>query len=1014
MSFIRKILGGTKSERDISGFKPQVDEINAIYATLEDQPLETLVGRLKEIRQEVADEREAVKQAAPESPERDEEIYQAEQEVLDRRLTEVFAIVKEACRRLMGKEFKVLGLPMVWDMIPFDVQLLGAIVLYKGRIAEMKTGEGKTLVATMPMVLNALTGRGVHLITVNEYLAQRDSQWMGQIYELLGLSVGCILNQMSPEERRQVYACDITYGTNNEFGFDYLRDNMSVNPEDQVQRGHVYAIVDEVDSVLVDEARTPLIISGQVDSPIDARYTEVKPKVQQLIRSQTNLVNSLVAEAEKEWEKEEYPAATKLLIASRGMPKNRKLMKMFQETGVQTAMRSVENNYMREKKLHELDEELYFFVDEKSHIIDLTDKGRVHISPDNPDAFVIPDLGEAFHAIDNDSSLSSEQRLQKKAEIQELHSERSNTIHHISQLLRAYALYEKDVEYVVQDGKVLIVDEFTGRILPGRRYSDGLHQALEAKEGVVIEKETQTIATITIQNYFRMYEKLAGMTGTAATEAQEFEQIYKLEVTVIPTHEQVIRLDNDDLVYKTTREKYNAILGEIEERHRKGQPILVGTVSVETSETLSRMLKRRGIPHNVLNAKQHQREAETVLRAGQRGAVTLATNMAGRGTDIKLGEGITGLGGLHILGTERHESRRIDLQLRGRSGRQGDPGSSVFFLSLEDDLMRLFSSERIARLMDRMGLPEGEVITHRFVTKSIERAQKRMESRNFGIRKHLLEYDDVMNRQREIIYDRRNYALHGLDLVPEVEEMISELTDSLLQSDTAATDGTIDFEALRHELGNTLLLDFQVEGGIDGDLDVVKKSIQEQAMGQYTFKRSLADPEAFAHFERYIILRTVDEKWQQHLYSMDQLREGINLRAYGQKDPLLEYKRESSDIFIEMLDDINRATLRRLFGVRIAGLEERRPQLQRVGRQLQTSHAEAIGMGFMAPSQAAQQQPEGQPAGAGIGGAQVPPSGLSPTGVPAQRKPIRVGEKVGRNDPCPCGSGKKYKKCHGA
>ena len=1006
MSFIRKILGGTKSEREIRSFMPLVDEINTIYATLEEQPLETLVGRLSEIRQEVADVREAVKRAATESPDRDEEIYRAEQDLLDQRLTEVFAIVKDACRRLMGKEFKILGQAMVWDMIPFDVQLLGAIILHKGRIAEMKTGEGKTLAATMPVVLNALTGRGVHIITVNDYLAERDSQWMGQVYELLGLSVGCILNQMTPDERRQIYACDITYGTNNEFGFDYLRDNMSVTPEDQVQRGHVYGIVDEVDSVLIDEARTPLIISGQVDSPIDARYTEVKPKVQQLIRTQTNLVNSLVAEAEKEWEKEEYAAATKLLIASRGMPKNRKLMKMFQETGVKTAVRSVENNYMRDKKLHELDEELYFFVDEKSHIIDLTDQGRVHISPDNPDAFIIPDLGEAFHTIENDSSLNPEQRLQKKGAIQEIHSERSNTIHHISQLLRAYTLYEKDVEYVVQDGKVLIVDEFTGRVLPGRRYSDGLHQALEAKEGVVIEKETQTIATITIQNYFRMYEKLAGMTGTAATEAQEFAQIYKLEVTSIPTHEPVIRDDNEDLVYKTKREKYNAILDWIEELHRKGQPILVGTTSVEVSETLARMLKRRSIPHNVLNAKQHQREAEIVLRAGQRGAVTIATNMAGRGTDIKLGEGVTKLDGLHILGTERHESRRIDLQLRGRSGRQGDPGSSVFFLSLEDDLMRLFSSDRIARLMDRMGLPEGEVITHRFVTKSIERAQKRVESRNFGIRKHLLEYDDVMNRQREIIYDRRNYALHGQDLLPEVEEMITELTDSLLLSDTVASDGAIDFEALRHELGNILLLDFQVGESTDGDPEAVKKSLQRQAMAQYTFKRSLAEPEAFAHFERYVILRTVDEKWQQHLYSMDQLREGINLRAYGQKDPLLEYKREASDIFIEMLDDINRATLRRLFGVRIAGLEEQRPQLQRVGRQLQTSHAEAVNMGFMAGGgPAPQQQPQGQPGMAGIGGAQVPP---------AQRKPIRVAEKVGRNDPCPCGSGKKYKKCHGS
>ena len=1009
MSFFSKLLGGTKSERDIRKFGPLVAEINQIYADLENRPMDYLTGRLAEIRQEIVDAREAVVQVMPDSAERDEETYKAEQETLDRRMTEVFAIVKDACRRMIGQEFKVMGQAMTWDMIPFDVQLLGAIVLHRGRISEMKTGEGKTLAATMPVVLNALTGRGVHIITVNDYLAERDSQWMGQIYKTLGLTVGCILNQMTPEERREIYACDITYGTNNEFGFDYLRDNMSVRPEDQVQRGHTYAIVDEVDSVLIDEARTPLIISGQVDNPTDTMYVELKPKVQQLVRTQTNLVNQLVSEAEANWNTEEYEAATKLLIASRGMPKNRKLMKMFQETGVKTAVRSVENDYMREKKLHELDEELYFFVDEKSHIIDLTEQGREKISPDNPEAFVIPDLGEAFHAIENDDSLTTEQQLVKKAEIQEIHSERSNTIHHISQLLRAYALYEKDVEYVVQDGKVLIVDEFTGRILPGRRYSDGLHQSLEAKEGVVIEKETQTIATITIQNYFRMYEKLAGMTGTAATEAQEFAQIYKLEVTEIPTNESIVRLDLEDRVYKTKREKYNAILDEIDERYRKGQPVLVGTISVEVSETISRMLKRRGIPHNVLNAKQHQREAEVVTRAGQKGAVTIATNMAGRGTDIKLGEGVTDLGGLHILGTERHESRRIDLQLRGRSGRQGDPGSSVFFLCLEDDLMRLFSSERIARVMDRMGLPEGEVITHRFVTKSIERAQKRVEARNFGIRKHLLEYDDVMNQQREIVYDRRNFALHGDELLPEIEKMVGELSESVVQSALTSGDGALDMEALRHELMDVLLLDYQVDEAAGGDFEKLQTSIVPQAMALYNFKRSLAEREAFTHFERYVVLRTVDEKWQQHLYSMDQLREGINLRAYGQKNPLLEYKSEAFEMFVEMLDDVSRTTLRRLFGVRIAGLEEQRPQLQSIGRQLQTSHAETANLGFQAPSAPPQQQASpdgpGQPAQPAIGGAQLPP---------ARRTPVRVTDKVGRNDPCPCGSGKKYKKCHGS
>ena len=1003
LKWVNKLLGGNKSERDIRSFQVIVDEINSIYATLVDQTREQLTGRLKEIGREVADTREAVKAAAPPDSQVEDEMYLAEQGVLDDRMAEVFAIVKAGCRQMMGQEFKVLGYPMTWDMVPFDVQLMGAIVLHNGRIAEMKTGEGKTLVATMPLILNTLAGRGAHLITVNDYLAQRDSQWMGQLYSYLGVSVGCILNQMDPQARREVYGCDITYGTNNEFGFDYLRDNMSVSPEDQVQRAHAYAIVDEVDSVLIDEARTPLIISGQVDTPTDTLYTELRPTVESLVRSQTNLVNSLVADAEKMWDSEEYEAATKLLIASRGMPKNNRLGKLFQRTGVKAAVRSVENDYMRDKKLTELDEELYFFVDEKSHIIDLTDMGRNTIAPDDPDAFIIPDLGEAFHAIDTTDGLSAEEVLRRKEEVQSLNGDRSNTIHHISQLLRAYTLHEKDVGYVVQDGKVLIVDDFTGRVLAGRRYSDGLHQALEAKEKVVIEKETQTVATITIQNYFRMYEKLSGMTGTAQTEAQEFSQIYKLEVTAIPTHEVVIRVDSQDLVYKSKREKYNAILDAIEDRFRDGQPTLVGTTTVEVSETLSRMLKRRGIPHNVLNAKQHQREAEIILRAGHRGAVTIATNMAGRGTDIKLGEGVKELGGLHILGTERHESRRIDLQLRGRSGRQGDEGSSVFFLSLEDDLMRLFSSERIIKLMDRMGVEEGEVLTHKLITKSIERAQKRVEARNFGIRKHLLEYDDVMNNQREIIYDRRNYALLGDDVLPEVEKMVEDVTGNLLRDKAIVEDGMINHDALRHELGSIFLIDFPVDTLIGQEPEEIQELVKEQAMEHYRLKRTLAEPEAFAHFERYVFVRIIDEKWQQHLYSMDQLREGINLRAYGQKNPLLEYKSEAFGMFVEMLDDINRTTLNRLFRVRIAGLEEQRPQLQRVGRQLQMSHAEASNMGF------AGQAPPPQQAEAAAG-SNVQPGMRVP---PAQRRPVQVMEKVGRNDPCPCGSGKKFKKCHG-
>ncbi len=1007
MGILTKFLGGTKSERDMRKFAPLVEEINSFYASLAGQTIEQLVERLAEIRQEVTEARDAARAAAGDSPNPDDEIYAAEQGVLESRLPEVFAIVKDACRRLLGREMKILGQEMVWNMVPFDVQLLGAIVLHQGRITEMKTGEGKTLVATMPMVLNALTGRSVHLITVNDYLAQRDSQWMGQIYELLGMSVGCILNAMTPEQRRVAYACDITYGTNNEFGFDYLRDNMSVTPEDQVQRGHVYAIVDEVDSVLIDEARTPLIISGQVDSPVDTTYMELRPKVEKLVRAQTTLVNELVAGGEALWEEDEYAAATKLLIASRGMPKNRKLMKMFQLTGVKAAIRTVENDYMRDKKLHELDEELYFFVDEKSHIIDMTDQGRNQIAPTNPDAFIMIDLAEAFHNIDADTSLSDEERLRKKEEVQDQHAERSNTIHHISQLLRGYTLYEKDVEYVVQDGKVLIVDEFTGRVLLGRRYSDGLHQALEAKENVVVEKETQTIATITIQNYFRMYEKLAGMTGTAETEAGEFSQIYKLEVTVIPTHVLLVREDGNDLVYKSKREKYAAILEEIETKHHQGQPSLVGTVSVEVSETLSRMLKRRNIPHNVLNAKQHEQEAEIVARAGQRGAVTIATNMAGRGTDIKLGPGVAEAGGLHIIGTERHESRRIDLQLRGRSGRQGDPGSSVFFISLEDDLMRLFSSDRIIKLMDRMGVEDGEVLTHSLITKSIERAQKRVEARNFGIRKHLLEYDDVMNQQREIIYDRRNYALHGEDLVAEVENMLEEYVGAKIQAAEGADEGLLDRDLLGQEIASGLLVDIALNGEGEGENQELQKTLTAQAMDHYHVKRSLADPEAFARFERYVTLRTIDEKWQQHLASLDQLREGINLRAYGQKNPLLEYKAEAFGMFKELLEDINATTLSRLFRVRITGLDERRMQAQRLGRQLQASHADSSNLGFAA--QAPAPSGEGAPQQAALPQQPGPMAAVAP----AKRAPVQTGEKIGRNDPCPCGSGKKYKKCHG-
>jgi len=727
---LKKVFG-SKSDREVKSLYSTVEEINSIFETLEVKSDEELVARTREFQEMILSAGShatvEVKEQGLSSNEVDKIAYEAEQAILKEILPEAFAMVKETCRRLMGEQWKVVGQPIIWDMVPYDVQLIGAVVLHTGKVAEMKTGEGKTLVATMPIYLNALAGRGVHIVTVNDYLAQRDAEWMGKIYERLGLTVGSMLNQMNNDERREIYRCDITYGTNNEYGFDYLRDNMALSKEEQVQRGHAYAVIDEVDSILIDEARTPLIISGAVDHPTDSKYNELKPLVQKLVKKQTSLANSLVGEAEKLLEDgKESEAGYKLLQALRGAPKNRRLQKVFQEKGTRKLALNVESEYMSDKRLHEVDEDLYFSIDEKSNVIDLTEKGRTALAPDNPEMFVIPDLGETLHDIDANPALDAEQRGEAAEEARLLHSSRSEQIHNITQLLRAHSLYEKDVDYVVQDGKVLIVDEFTGRILAGRRYSEGLHQALEAKENVTIERETQTLATITIQNYFRLYNKLSGMTGTAETESEELHSIYGLDVTVIPTDQEVVRDDRDDLVYKTKREKYNAVLDEIGDCHHRGQPVLVGTITVEVSETLSRMLKRKAIPHNVLNAKQHKSEAEIVALAGNRGAVTIATNMAGRGTDIKLGEGVKELGGLHIVGTERHESRRIDLQLRGRSGRQGDAGSTVFYLSLEDDLMRLFNSERIASIMDKLGVEEGEVITAGMVTRSIERAQKKV------------------------------------------------------------------------------------------------------------------------------------------------------------------------------------------------------------------------------------------------------------------------------------------------
>ncbi len=983
---ITKIFG-TKHERDIKKLWPIVEEINQYFEKFDKLTDAELQGKTEEFKQRLA-----------------------AGETLDDLLPEAFAVVKQACKRMLGKKWQVVGREMTWDMVPFDVQLLGGIVLHQGKIAEMATGEGKTLVATMPLYLNALEGKGAHLVTVNDYLAQRDAEWMGEIYKFLGLTVGVILNDMDAAARRKAYSCDITYGTNNEFGFDYLRDNMASTPEDIVQiRGHHYAIVDEVDSVLIDEARTPLIISGPVSGDTTAqKFRELKPYVERLVANQNRLVNRLIHEAEQLLkEGKEREAGMKLLIAERGAPKNRRLLKLYHEKGIKTLVQQIENDYLRDKAQNKVSDEtyfgdLYYIIDEKNHIIDLTEKGREELNPNDPEMFILPDLGEEIAKIEADESLSYEEKVIRKEEVHNIYAERSEKLQNISQLLRAYTLYEKDQEYVVQDGKVLIVDEFTGRILHGRRYSDGLHQAIEAKENVQIEKETQTLATITLQNYFRMYDKLAGMTGTAETEAAEFWEIYKLDVVVIPTNKPVIRKDYEDVVYRSKREKYNAVIEKIIEEREKGRPVLVGTTTVEVSEILSRMLKRRGIPHNVLNAKHHAREAEIIAHAGEPKAVTIATNMAGRGTDIKLGEGVREVGGLAIIGTERHESRRIDRQLRGRAGRQGDPGSSIFFLSLEDDLMRLFGSERVARIMDRLGIEEGEVITHPMITRSIEKAQKKVEMQNFSIRKRLLEYDDVMNQQREIIYDRRRVALFQEDTREEVESILDEFIEHKLEMYAPAQShpDEWDLESLEREVGNVLNISlYQVRQNLDDyDHEALRQYIRDQALRIYELKEKRIGRERMSVLERYFILRVIDEKWKDHLYQMDMLKEGIHLRAYGQKDPLIEYKREAYNMFENLIHEINEETLHWLWKFQL--VEEppanRAEARKRQPQQVQLIHESADGLGFTA---ATQEETDIQRAGKQRSN---------------KKQPIRVGEKIGPNDPCPCGSGKKYKKCHGA
>ena len=1016
---VLKKMFGSKHEKDVKALRPLVDEINAYaeeYRKLGDDELraktEEFRGRIREAVKETEEKLAALNvelQTDVEGPERErlsDEAAGLEKErdgitadLLDEMLPEAYAAVKDACRRLLGTSFDLLGNKTIWDMVPFDVQLIGGMVLHEGKIAEMATGEGKTLVATMPVYLNALPGRGMHVVTVNDYLAKRDSLWMGKVYEYLGLTVGCIQNSMDSFQRRREYACDITYGTNNEFGFDYLRDNMVVDKVDLVQREYYYAIVDEVDSVLVDEARTPLIISGPVKSE-DHKFDEMKPRVERLVTAQRNYIGKIVGDAEKLLEeKKEDEAGVLLLRAFRGLPKHPRLMKLMTEPSVKKLIQSTENEYLRDqgRRMNEIDDDLFYAIDEKNHQINLTEKGREYLAPmvGDKDFFVLPDLGTEFSILDNDPSLSKEDVQRKKDEVNLLYSERSDRIHTVSQLLRAYSLYAKDDEYVVtDDGKVQIVDEFTGRLLPGRRYSDGLHQAIEAKEGVHVERDMQTLATITLQNYFRLYKKLAGMTGTAETEAAEFFDIYKLDVVVIPTNKPMVRDDINDVIYKTKREKYNAVTEEIEKMRAANRPVLVGTTSVEVSETISRMLKRKNVPHNVLNAKQHQREAEIVQHAGLPGSITIATNMAGRGTDIKLGPGVREAGGLHIVGTERHEARRIDRQLRGRSGRQGDPGSSLFFLSLEDDLMRLFGSDRIASIMQRMGLKEGEVIQHSMITRSVERAQRKVEENNYGIRKRLLEYDNVMNQQREVIYMRRRKALLRDRLKDDVMDLVHEFAEKMVGR--FYDDG--DIVGLQNELRAQLLVDLQLtpqrfqEIGPDG----VRDTIVTAAGEFYKRKEERLGNEIMGRIEKMVVLQVIDEKWKDHLREMDDLKEGIHLRAYGQKDPLVEYKTEGFRMFMELVDQVDTeivTTVFKLFPAATQELPLRGPQ--RPSQIMRTTHDSAAGMGFQA-----NREP-------------VPGDGGPDPAKAGKPQPIQVGEKVGRNDPCPCGSGKKYKQCHG-
>jgi len=1005
MRFLINKIFGTKHERDLKKIYPIVERINALereYQKLSDAELQGKTGEFK------------ARIAAGAK--------------VDDLLCEAFATVKNACRRLVGTKITVCEHEQVWDMVPFDVQLVGGIVLHQGKIAEMATGEGKTLVATMPLYLNALKGANVHLVTVNDYLARRDSQWMGAVYQYLGLTVGCIQNQMDREERRSQYACDITYGTNSEFGFDYLRDNgMAYSAADVAQREHAYAIVDEIDSILIDEARTPLIISGP--APVSShQYNELKPAVERLVRQQRDLCNVFIQEARDALEKKEIEKAQcRLYQVRHGMPKNRQLLHMLEDGGVRKMLEQIESAFltdMRKEQARALREALYFTIDERGHDATLTEKGCETLSPSDPDAYVLPDLAAPFSEIDADDSLSNQQKHEKRQGIQNAFAVKSERIHNVDQLIRAYCLYEKDVEYVVQNNQVLIVDEFTGRILPGRRWSDGLHQAIEAKEGVAIERETQTLATITIQNYFRMYKKLAGMTGTAMTEANEFSDIYHLDVVAVPTNRPVRRVDTNDLIYRTRREKFKAIVDEIAACCQSGQPVLVGTVSVDTSELLSRMLKREGVIHNVLNAKNHEREAEIVMRAGQPGAVTIATNMAGRGTDIKLGAGVVHLPkdvveskialdekyngqklrdvlrarpcGLHVIGSERHEARRIDRQLRGRCARQGDPGSSRFYVSLEDDLMRLFGSERIANIMSRMGIEEGQQLEHPWLNRSIETAQRRVEQHNYSIRRRTLEYDDVMNKQREIIYAFRGAVVRADNVREHLFDIVAEIIENHVQEAFRDREADV-LEEFVGWVNATFPVGMRREELNAGDLSAEKAFalVYDRVKRAYDIKNEIEDQKALPELERYIILHSIDSHWQDYLRAIDSLRQAVGLRAYGQQDPLVEYKREAYNMFSTLMDEIKNDIVMRMFRS-TTSLAAYQKLVTSIPHKL--VHQEVSALGAFPSLQGRDDAGARQPGGEG--------------NAPATIR--RESAKVGRNDPCPCGSGKKYKKCCGA